>query len=80
MKFHRSHPCQKDRDEISPWEEKKKGKHFIPRLIFFFIFDECIHICFPKHLFEHNESMNIIKHKASLKKLKSEKKRDENNK
>ena len=31
-------------------------------------------------MFEHNESMNIMKHKASLQKLKSEKKSDQRNK
>ena len=32
------------------------------------------------NVFEHNESMNIMKRKASLSKVKSEKKRDEDNK
>ena len=32
------------------------------------------------NVFEHNESMNIMKHKASLQKMKSEKKKDEDNK
>ena len=32
------------------------------------------------NMFEHNESMNIMKHKASLQKVKPEKKKDEHNK
>ena len=32
------------------------------------------------NVFEHDGSMDIIKHKASLKKKKSEKKKDEDNK
>ena len=49
-----THPCQKDRYEISSRDEKKTCKHFIlgwnlKWACFFFIFDECIiEICFPK--------------------------------
>ena len=35
---------------------------------------------FKVNLFKHNQSMNIMKHKASLQKVKSEKKKDEENK
>ena len=31
-------------------------------------------------MFKHNESMNVMKHKASLYKVKPEKKKDEHNK
>ena len=32
------------------------------------------------NVFEHNESINVTKHKASLQKVKSEKKKNEDNK
>ena len=32
------------------------------------------------NVIEHNESMNVMKHKASLEKVKSEKKKNEDNK
>ena len=65
----RTHPCQKDRDEISSRGEKKTKKtckHFIPgwnfkMSIFFKIFDVAFKYAFQSLRFEHNTSMNIMK-------------------
>ena len=51
-----THPCQKDKDEILSWGEKKikkTCKHFIPgwnfkMSVFFPSFDVCIQVSFPK--------------------------------
>ena len=76
-----THPCQKDRDKISSWDEKKTCKHFIPGwnlkwACFFFYFWLMYYwnMLSKVSVFEHNESMNIMKHKASLyKKFRKEK-------
>ena len=78
----------KNRDEISSRNEKKKTRCVnissgdeILKLVFFFYFWRMYSNMLSKvNVFEHNESMNIMKHKASLSKVKSEKKRDEDNK
>ena len=72
MKFH---PGMKDRDEISSRDEILKWACFL------LIFDVCILNMLSKvNVFEHNESINVTKHKASLQKVKSEKKKNEDNK
>ena len=63
-----THPCLKERDEISSRNEKKTCKHFIPRWNFkMSMFWRMYSNMLSKfNVFEHNESMNIMKHKASL--------------
>ena len=67
-----THPCQKDRNEISTQDEKKMCKHFIPGWNFkmsisFKNFWRMYSNMLSKiNVFEHNESINIMKHKASL--------------
>ena len=83
-----TYSCQKQRwNFIKEWKkEKKMRKHFIRGWnseisVFFFYFWRMYSNMLSKvNVFEHNESMNIMKHKASLSKVKSEKKRDEDNK
>ena len=71
MKFH---PGMKDRDEISSRDEKKKKRRVntssrdeILKWACFFNFWRMYSSMFSKFsMFEQNESMNIMKHKASL--------------
>ena len=64
----------KDRDEISSWGEKKKKRRVntssqdeILKWACFFNFWRMYSSMFSKfNMFEHNESLNIMKHKASL--------------
>ena len=67
------HLGMKDKDQISSRDEKKTCKHFIPgwhfkiSVFFFFNFWRMYSSMFSKFsMFEHNERMNIMKHKASL--------------
>ena len=68
------HPGMKDRDEISSRDEKKKKRRVntssrdeILKWACFFNFWRMYSSMFSKFsMFEHNESMNIMKHKASL--------------
>ena len=65
----------KDRDEISSRDEKKKKRRVntssrdgILKWACFFNFWRMYSIMFSKfNMFEHNESTNIVKHKASVK-------------
>ena len=78
----------KDRDEISFRDEKKKKRRVntssrdeILKWACFFSFWRMYSSMFYKlNMFEHNESMNIMKRKASLLKVKPEKEKDEHNK
>ena len=69
------------------WKRLKKTcKHFIPgwnfKMSMFFInfWRIYLNILSKVNVIEHNESMNVMKHKASLEKVKSEKKKNEDNK
>ena len=82
-----TYSCQKQRwNFIKEWKKKKRCVNIssgdeILKLVFFFYFWRMYSNMLSKvNVFEHNESMNIMKHKASLSKVKSEKKRDEDNK
>ena len=68
-------------------KEKKTCKHFLPgwsfqmSMFFFLNFWHMYSNMLSKvNMFEHNESMNLMKLKISLLKMKSEKKKDEDNK
>ena len=71
MKFH---PAMKDRDEISSRDENKKTSRVntsfrdeILKWAWFFNFWRMSSSIFSKfNMLEHNESLNIMKHKASL--------------
>ena len=72
---------------IPGWKkEKKTCKHFIPDEIlkwaFFlnFFLTYVFKYAFKVNVFDHNESMNVMKHKASLLKVEFEKKMDKDNK
>ena len=71
---------------IPEWKkEKKMCKHFIRGWnseisAFFYFWSMYSNMLSKVNVFEHNENMNIMKHEASLSKVKSEKKRDEDNK
>ena len=85
MKFH---PAMKDRDQISSRDEKKRKSRVntsfrdeILKWACFFHFWLMYSSIFSKfNMFEHDESLNIMKHKASLWKVKPEKKKDDHNK
>ena len=76
------------RDEISSQDEKKKKRRVNTsswdetlKWACFFNFWCMYSSMFSKFsMFEHNESMNIMKHEASLTKVKPEKKKDEHSK
>ena len=69
-----THPCQKDRDEISSRDEEKKKRcvntssrdEILKWACFFNFWRMYSHMLSKVDVFEHNESMNIMKHKASL--------------
>ena len=69
-----THPGMKDRDEISSRDEKKKKRRVntssrdeILKWACFFNFWRMYSSMFSKfNMFEHNESLNIMKHKPSL--------------
>ena len=71
----------KDRDEK---KKKRRVNTSSPDEILkwtcFLIFEYVFKLLSKFSMFEHNESMNIMKHKASVLKVKPEKKEDEHNK
>ena len=80
MKFH---PGMKDRDEISSWDEKKKkrlvntsSRDEILKWACFFNFWRMYPSMFSKfNMFEHNESMNIVKRRPLYRKQSPKRKR-----
>ena len=78
-----THPCQKDRDEISSRDEKKKKRRvntssrdeILKSVCFFNFWHMYFNMLSKVSISEHIDSMNIMKHKASLWKKRSPKRK-----